>query len=451
MISRVELTSSLSDTTNPIFPKFTNASSPSITSTFLTDNAATTIAIPAAYIYGFSASLTNLFIVGVNQQTKKMYKVALAAANLSASGITYDASGWDLGYYRIYIRKYTASTTVLEYQELSTAPLYFNRSPLRFMVYVAPGEFMMGAPANEYGAGGSSNLHLVKLTTGFFIGRTLLTNRFFRAITGVTGTSANDSPKNYMCYSRFNGYGQYGKSVKVGGKDTWVTTYYSGLGQDVPNADVSGTKFETFATLNTQSNGSCYLVNSSVKDSSNGTVQATTENGVIDLMNAESNLAVSGYNWDLPTEAQWEYACRAGTKTAFNNGTNLKHPTAATGEGGSDDTVQPNVDQVAWYKQHGNTIKTCGLLLPNQWGLYDMHGNLYEWCKDWYNASYGTTSLVTPLVDPFNNTVASSRVLRGGYYSSPARACRSANRNNGYPYYAYAYFGGRLALVPASS
>ncbi|MBO4715167.1 MAG: formylglycine-generating enzyme family protein [Verrucomicrobia bacterium] len=173
-------------------------------------------------------------------------------------------------------------------------------------------------------------------------------------------------------------------------------------------------------------------------------------------MNANSNLAVSGYNWDLPTEAQWEYACRAGTKTAFNNGTNLKHPTAATGEGGSDDTVQPNVDQVAWYKQHGGAIKACGLLLPNQWGLYDMHGNVYEWCKDWFY----DYDLSTPLVaqenpfrgeNPYNGVTASSRVLRGGVYNYPARYCRSASRNGYYPCSAYSYYGGRLALVPASS
>ena len=442
MISRVELTSSLSDTSNPIFPKFPDASSPSITASFLTDNASATIAIPASRIYGFSTSLTNLFIVGVNQQTKKMYKVALAAANLSESGITYDASGWDLGYYRIYVRKYTASTTALEYQELSTVPLYFNRSPLRFMNYIAPGEFMMGAPANEYGAGGSSNLHLVKLTTGFFIGRTQLTNRLFRAITELSTVAANDNPKQYVCYSRFNGSGLYGKSVS----NKWKTCTGDQLGTTVTFSDVGDVSFPSFNDLNAQSNTSAYLVNSSTTI---GGETRTTENGVIDKMNDNSNLALSGFVWDLPTEAQWEYACRAGTKTAFNNGTNLKHPTAATGEGGSDDTVQPNVDQVAWYKQHNGNVHACGLLLPNLWGLYDCHGNVYEWCKDWYG-SYASTSLITPLVDPFNNTVASLRVLRGGYYSYPARNCRSADRGNGHPISASYSCGGRLALVPAS-
>ena len=425
MISRVELTSSLSDTSNPIFPKFPDASSPSITASFLTDNASATIAIPASRIYGFSTSLTNLFIVGVNQQTKKMYKVALAAANLSESGITYDASGWDLGYYRIYVRKYTASTTALEYQELSTVPLYFNRSPLRFMNYIAPGEFMMGAPANEYGAGGSSNLHLVKLTTGFFIGRTQLTNRLFRAITELSTVAANDNPKQYVCYSRFNGSGLYGKSVS----NKWKTCTGDQLGTTVTFSDVGDVSFPSFNDLNAQSNTSAYLVNSSTTI---GGETRTTENGVIDKMNDNSNLALSGFVWDLPTEAQWEYACRAGTKTAFNNGTNLKHPTAATGEGGSDDTVQPNVDQVAWYKQHNGNVHACGLLLPNLWGLYDCHGNVYEWCKDWYG-SYASTSLITPLVDPFNNTVASARVLRGGNYNLTARNCRSAARGQQLP------------------
>ena len=293
------------------------------------------------------------------------------------------------------------------------------------MNYIAPGEFMMGAPANEYGAGGSSNLHLVKLTTGFFIGRTQLTNRLFRAITELSTVAANDNPKQYVCYSRFNGSGLYGKSVS----NKWKTCTGDQLGTTVTFSDVGDVSFPSFNDLNAQSNTSAYLVNSSTTI---GGETRTTENGVIDKMNDNSNLALSGFVWDLPTEAQWEYACRAGTKTAFNNGTNLKHPTAATGEGGSDDTVQPNVDQVAWYKQHNGNVHACGLLLPNLWGLYDCHGNVYEWCKDWYG-SYASTSLITPLVDPFNNTVASARVLRGGNYNLTARNCRSAARGQQLP------------------
>jgi formylglycine-generating enzyme required for sulfatase activity len=140
--------------------------------------------------------------------------------------------------------------------------------------------------------------------------------------------------------------------------------------------------------------------------------------------------------YSLPTEAQWEYAARAGSTTAFYNG-------GITEAGAGYD---PNLDKIGWYcynssdKTHPVAQKT-----PNAWGLYDMSGNIYEWCQDWYSGSYYSSS---PSTDPPGPSSGSRRVLRGGDWDFFASYCRSADRNNGPPD-ARAYFTGfRLLRQP---
>ncbi len=127
--------------------------------------------------------------------------------------------------------------------------------------------------------------------------------------------------------------------------------------------------------------------------------------------------------FDLPTEAQWEYACRAGTSTALNNGTNLVSTVQDVNmdlsgryyyNGGSSDSQGVGLD--------GATAK-MGSYLPNAWGLYDMHGNNYEWCLDWYETYPGTVT------EPLGSTSGSYRILRGGCWYSDSRFCRSAERD----------------------
>ena len=154
-----------------------------------------------------------------------------------------------------------------------------------------------------------------------------------------------------------------------------------------------------------------------------------------------------GLLWDLPTEAQWEYACRAGTTTALNSGKNL------TGTGSC-----PNMAEVGryWYNGGQNYSSSCdtaagtaevGSYLPNAWGLYDMHGNVWEWTLDWYQSRSGFTS--DPATDPNGPTSGSSRVRRGGSWSYNARYCRSAYRYDYSPSSSYGGDGGfRLACVP---
>ncbi len=131
--------------------------------------------------------------------------------------------------------------------------------------------------------------------------------------------------------------------------------------------------------------------------------------------------AKTGLVFDLPTEAQWEYACRAGTTGRY----------AGTGK----------LDDMGWYSSNsGDSTHGVGLKQANAWGLYDMHGNVGEWCLDWY----GTLSS-TAATDPKGDTSGWSRVCRGGYWNHDGSYCRSAGRNNLGPSSAYNNDGFRVA------
>ena len=153
-----------------------------------------------------------------------------------------------------------------------------------------------------------------------------------------------------------------------------------------------------------------------------------------------------GYEYTLPTEAQWEYACRAGTTTALNSGKNL-----------SDKYQCSEMDEVGWYgynsgrydsdgnlTDNGKTF-TVGQKKPNTWGLYDMHGNVWEWCFDRYG--YGDYPL-TAEKDPIGALIGSNRIARGGAWSLKAWQCRSAHRGVPDSDMRASSFGFRVALAP---
>lgn len=129
----------------------------------------------------------------------------------------------------------------------------------------------------------------------------------------------------------------------------------------------------------------------------------------------------------LPSEAQWEYACRAGTTTRCYWG---------------DDPSYTQIGNYAWYA-YNSTSQThpVGQKLPNAWGLYDMLGNVWEWCEDWYHSSYtGAPTDGSAWVSP----TSSNRVARGGGRVSIG-GCRSANRGGDHPSDASIELGFRLA------
>ena len=138
--------------------------------------------------------------------------------------------------------------------------------------------------------------------------------------------------------------------------------------------------------------------------------------------------------FDLPTEAEWEYACRADTTTALNSGRDIM----------TTDGKCPNLDAVAWYdKNSGGSTNPVGQKHPNAWGLYDMHGNVLEWCRDWYGRYAATEA-----TDPDGAQSGGYRVYRGGSWNSAAQFCRAAYRNGGTPSDAFNYFGFRIVFRP---
>ncbi len=263
-----------------------------------------------------------------------------------------------------------------------TTELWLRRIP--------KGTFTMGSPEGEVGRepaeSSKETQHQVTLTEDFYIGVFEITQKQYSLIYGSNPSSykGDTRPVEYVSYNTIRGTG----SATVAG---WPT-----YGHAV--------------------DGGSFL----------GKLRAKT-----------------GKTFDLPTEAQWEYACRAGTTTALNTGKNL----TSTGRDSAMDEagryVNNQNDGKGGYSS--NHIKV-GSYLPNAWGLYDMHGNVLEWCLDWYTSDLGSSAVT----DPKGPNSGSGRVLRGGSWNSSARGCRSAHRGYNGPsnYYGHNGCGFRVVLLP---
>ena len=221
--------------------------------------------------------------------------------------------------------------------------------------YIPAGVFIMGSPKDEYGRGNREVAHNVTLTKGFYIGVFEMTRKQYELIAGKDPSGRDDRDE--------------------GG--TW------------PVIEV------TFETLRGSDKGMRWPADDEVDSGSfMGIIRAKT-----------------GLRFDLPTEAQWEYACRATTTTAYNNGKNLDE--------------DHKLSQIAYYEPNSSMhTHRVGSLKPNLWGLYDMHGNVWEWCLDWYYDYLGTEDVV----DPVGLDEGTQKTLRGGSFCDEASACRSAYR-----------------------
>jgi formylglycine-generating enzyme required for sulfatase activity len=148
---------------------------------------------------------------------------------------------------------------------------------------------------------------------------------------------------------------------------------------------------------------------------------------------AQLNARCPGLGARLPTEAEWEYACRAGTTTAYNDGSDCTRP-----EG-----HDPALEKLGWFGGNsGDTTHPVGQKRPNAWGIHDAHGNVFEWCSDWYG-----NYLVEEQRDPMGPAQGYHRVVRGGSWPDPAMLCRSAYRCSSVPTESGYALGFRLAAV----
>ena len=252
---------------------------------------------------------------------------------------------------------------------------------------IEPGTFKMGSPENELGRYEDETRHNVTLTKAYYIGVFEVTQKQYELIKD----SDSSNPSDY-------------------------------IGDNRPVEGVS------YDMIRGKEKGASWPKNNEVDD-----------NSFLGLLRSKTNVT-----FDLPTEAQWEFACRAGTTTALNSGKNLSTYEESYEMSQVGRYLHNQDDKKGGYSEH----TTVGYYLPNAWGIYDMHGNVEELCLDWYQFNLGSNSAT----DPKGGDEGSYRVIRGGSFLSDADHCRSATRSHrGYGYidppYAGFYFGFRLVLV----
>jgi formylglycine-generating enzyme required for sulfatase activity len=278
------------------------------------------------------------------------------------------------------------------------------------LMWIPPGQFVMGSPESEPGREVQEGPQTrVTLTRGFWLGRTTVTVGQWKEIMGIDLRGQLARRINDDTLYELGGKTQKLRDLMGWSRDADPSIYLANEDDGLPMYFVSWTDAMDF----------CGRLNE--RESAKGRLPAD-------------------YQYSLPTEAQWEYACRAGSTTPTYAGPNSP----------------PVLDRLAWYDQNsavgysGRRLgatrsgpREVGRKEPNAWGLCDMYGNLWQWCRDWYAPYPGDTT-----VDPLGPKSGNLRANRGGSFGSAANAERSAARAGNPPAEASAYRGFRIALVP---
>jgi formylglycine-generating enzyme required for sulfatase activity len=278
----------------------------------------------------------------------------------------------------------------------------FNKPLDMNFVYIDAGTFMMGSPEDEAGRYDDEILHKVILSNDFYMQNTPVTVRQWRAFTEAT---------NYKT-----------QAEKEGGSYVW---------EDHER----------------QTDPNIYWDNPGFEQTDNHPVTCVTwhdAQAFIQWLNEEGKEI-----YRLPTEAEWEYACRAGTTTPFSTGNCL--PSEYANYHGQYSPL-PGCQE----EKYRNKLLAVASLKPNPWGLYDMHGNVFEWCQDqceWdaeQSMIVNNTTYIDSIKDPLGQA-GDSRILRGSCWQGDARHCRSTARLTHNPNDRFDYIGFRLVMDSSSA
>jgi formylglycine-generating enzyme required for sulfatase activity len=266
-----------------------------------------------------------------------------------------------------------------------TVPMPPPPSPSPRLVWIPPGTFVMGSPTSEAERGSDETQHTVTLTKGIYMGKYAVTQGEYLALMGIN--------PSYFTTRDYNG---------------------NPISPDLRRP----------VEMVSWDDATAYCAQLTARELAAGRLPA-------------------GWVYRLPTESEREYACRAGTTTAFHYGNALHGGMANFYDYDEYDAsigdILVSSPAVPWLAR----TTAVGSYAPNAWGLYDMHGNVWEWCRDWYG-SYPTGSVI----DPQGAPMGSYRVIRGGGWNGGAGDCRSAGRviyspvNRGYD------LGFRVLLAP---